>query len=268
MSPDEGWPFPPGLLGSAGDAIRGAILDELHVAGINDLSVPEATVLTEMAASEPGPTSTVEERRPRLGRQVDDMVRNGYLERSPTPGGEPTLAVTERGQLAANAVRRARSRLSERLGEQVPADWLDQARRVLSALSDLGGTTGRSRSRGREAAQLQRISPMFAVRDLAAAMEHYRALGFEVRPDDGGGHAWVRRERAGIHLLVDHDHDPTHGGLAYIRVADALALYEEWTAVETTHPVRLTPYGMQEGAHVDPDGNEILFGEPVDETDA
>jgi len=266
MSTDEEWPFPPGLLGSAGDAIRGAILDELHDAGLDDLSVQEATVVAGVSVTPPRLTAgAIGPPWDRLARQVDGLVHKGYLVRSTTSSGEATLEVTEPGRLAADAVRRARSRLGKRLGERIPSDWMDQARTVLSALSDLGDPTGRSRPRRREAGQLRRISPMFAVSDLAAAMEHYRALGFEARPDDDGGHAWVTRERAGIHFLEDHDHDPAHGGLAYVRVADAYALYEEWAAVATTHPVRLAPYGMREGAHVDPDGNEIRFGEPVHE---
>ena len=274
MSTDESWPFPPGLLGSAGEAIRGAILDELHGAAINDLSVPEATVLATMATRLPEPAAASAAGAPPApvaprGRPVDGLVSKGYLERSSTPGAEPALQLTQRGRGAADAVRLARSRLEERLGERVPAEWMRQTRAVLVALSDLGGGTGAARSRRRQAAQLQRISPMFVVQNLVAAMDHYRALGFEAHPDDdGGGHAWVTRERAGIHLLEDHDHDRTHGGLAYIRVADAVALHQEWTGVQTTRPVRLTPYGMREGAHVDPDGNEILFGEPIDQTDA
>jgi hypothetical protein len=37
---------------------------------------------------------------------------------------------------------------------------------------------------------LKRIAPIFAVRDLDAAMAHYRRLGFATRAYEGGGYAF------------------------------------------------------------------------------
>jgi hypothetical protein len=32
-----------------------------------------------------------------------------------------------------------------------------------------------------------------------------------------------------------------------------------------THPVEPTPYRLREGSHLDPDGNLIRFGSPIEE---
>lgn len=53
------------------------------------------------------------------------------------------------------------------------------------------------------------------------------------------------------------------GGSAYLFVADADALYAEWSRAGVggeTHPVEATSWGMREGLHADPDGNVIRFG--------
>jgi hypothetical protein len=50
-------------------------------------------------------------------------------------------------------------------------------------------------------------------------------------------------------------------------VRDADALYEEWSRpgiAGHTHPVEPTPYRLREGSHVDPDGNLIRFGSPIE----
>jgi hypothetical protein len=68
-----------------------------------------------------------------------------------------------------------------------------------------------------------------------------------------------------IHLGLDPDHDPSS---TYLYVRDADALFEEWSRPGIgglTRPVGLMPYGLHEGSHIDPDGNEIRFGSPADE---
>jgi hypothetical protein len=51
-------------------------------------------------------------------------------------------------------------------------------------------------------------------------------------------------------------------------VRDADALFEEWSQPGIgglTRPVGLMAYGLREGSHVDPDGNEIRFGSEAEE---
>ena len=61
-----------------------------------------------------------------------------------------------------------------------------------------------------------------------------------------------------------HDHE--HVGSAYLYVADADALYDEWARPGVgglTRRVGDTAYELREGGHVDPDGNLIRFGSPM-----
>lgn len=66
-----------------------------------------------------------------------------------------------------------------------------------------------------------------------------------------------------MHVARNLDHDPlTTAGCAYLQVDDARTLWGFWSAVlggRDVEPVD-TDYGMQEGAHVDPDGNLLRYG--------
>ncbi|WP_028922447.1 bleomycin resistance protein [Pseudonocardia acaciae] len=110
-----------------------------------------------------------------------------------------------------------------------------------------------------------RFAPIFPVADLARALEHYRALGFDVEPyEDGEEYGFAERDGAQIHFSVQRDLDPKVGAAAaYLYVADADALAEQWSRPGIggkTLPAQDTDYGMREGAHIDPDNNLIRFG--------
>jgi hypothetical protein len=107
---------------------------------------------------------------------------------------------------------------------------------------------------------------IFPVRNLAAALEHYRRLGFTAHAYEGGGYGFVERGNVEMHLGETPDLDPSANLAAvYLFVEDAAALHAEWEAAgvagELIAPTD-TDYGMHEGAHVDPDGNRIRFGSP------
>lgn len=118
--------------------------------------------------------------------------------------------------------------------------------------------------------RLESFSPVFPVRDLRRALTHYASLGFDARPyADGDHYGFADRDGVGLHLSLDvgHDHggepDHEHVGTAYLYVADADALYDEWARPGVgglTRRVGDTPYKLREGSHVDPDGNLIRFG--------
>jgi predicted enzyme related to lactoylglutathione lyase len=112
---------------------------------------------------------------------------------------------------------------------------------------------------------LQRISPIFPVRDLHAALEHYRRLGFDTRADGGGSYGFAARDAIEIHLgTVTAGNVSTSPASAYLHVADADALAREWQlAGGDVHPPVDTDWGRHEGALVDPDGNVIRFGSPT-----
>jgi predicted enzyme related to lactoylglutathione lyase len=112
-------------------------------------------------------------------------------------------------------------------------------------------------------ATLKRIAPIFAVRDVDAAMAHYRRLGFATRAYAGGGYGYATRDDVEIHLGLVPAEDPRRSS-AYLFADDADALAAAWRAagVEMHGPVD-TPWGQREGVVVDPDGNVIRFGSPT-----
>jgi hypothetical protein len=117
-----------------------------------------------------------------------------------------------------------------------------------------------------------RMAAVLPVRDLDAALEHYRRLGFDARPYEGGGYGYADRQGAQLHFSVVDDLDPRRTTSAvYLYVDDADALHAEWRASGATGQFfepEDTPYGLREGAHIDRDGNLIRFGSPLVRLDA
>jgi predicted enzyme related to lactoylglutathione lyase len=115
-------------------------------------------------------------------------------------------------------------------------------------------------------------APVLPVSDLGAAMDHYRRLGFDVKEyvDDegnGGYYGYANRGRVHLHLALAATVDPTASQVeVYLYVDDADALHAEWSTAGLTGRLSAptdTPYGLREGAHVDPDGNALRYGSPL-----
>jgi hypothetical protein len=115
----------------------------------------------------------------------------------------------------------------------------------------------------------QRLAPVLPVRDVDAALEHYRALGFEAeayseRSQGGAIYGFVRRGPVELHLARVVDLDPrANTSAVYVYVDDANALYESWSKAGVAgrfEPPTDTPYRLREFAHVDPDGNLLRVG--------
>jgi Ser/Thr protein kinase RdoA (MazF antagonist) len=150
-----------------------------------------------------------------------------------------------------------------------------------------------------ERPRFKQFSPIFPVTDLKRALDHYASLGFETNAYAGGDfYGFAERDGVGLHLALEHgghdhggddhahDHEPSRGqvrrhgtdgdrdeehegGVAYLYVDSADALYQEWTRpgiAGTTWPVGDTEYKLREGSHRDPDGNVIRFGSPMPPT--
>lgn len=127
------------------------------------------------------------------------------------------------------------------------------------------------------AQRLDRFSPIFPVRDLDRALAHYAALGFDTHGSGGGErYGFAGRDGVSLHLAEVHEHHHDHGeehdhafapGMAYLYVQDADALAAEWSREgiggRTLEPCD-RPYGLREGGHLDPDGNLIRFGSPLE----
>jgi catechol 2,3-dioxygenase-like lactoylglutathione lyase family enzyme len=120
-------------------------------------------------------------------------------------------------------------------------------------------------------AAFEDVAPVLPVRDLAAALERYRRLGFRVRAyGHGTGYGYAERGSVTLHLSAWDEHDPLRtGSQVYLFVADADAVHAEWTAsgVEGrfTEPGD-TEYGLREFAFVDTDGTLHRVGSPLART--
>jgi hypothetical protein len=114
---------------------------------------------------------------------------------------------------------------------------------------------------------LRRVAPVFITKDLSRALSHYERLGFAVEAYEASDfYGYAFRDGLEIHLAKVDDKDPaTNTCCAYLWVDDAWALHDEWAAARVEGrldaPVE-TDYGLNEGAHVDLDGNLIRFGSP------
>ena len=111
-----------------------------------------------------------------------------------------------------------------------------------------------------------RVAPIIPVRDANAAAERYRRLGFEVEWDPGPGqYAFVNRGPVSMHLHGWRGW-PHTGGLVYLYVSDADALYGQWTQAGVDgrfEDPRDTDYGLREFEYTDPEGKVHRVGSPL-----
>ena len=110
--------------------------------------------------------------------------------------------------------------------------------------------------------RLESVAPVFSTANLDRWLDHYRALGFEVK-NYGQIYGYASRDGVTIHVSVNANHDPAlTAGCAYVYVDDADALHALWSVVPGGRgPAPTdTPYGLREGGHLDPDGNLIRYG--------
>lgn len=115
---------------------------------------------------------------------------------------------------------------------------------------------------------LEKLSPIFPARDIAAAEAFYARLGFETVYRDDAEYLLMKRDGAELHFFLAPDLDPRcndHG--AYLRLSDVDALSAEIAALGLPergaprfHPAQDKPWGMRELALIDPDGNLIRAG--------
>ena len=112
---------------------------------------------------------------------------------------------------------------------------------------------------------LQRIAPIFTVRDVPASLEFYRRLGFATREYAGGGYGFVTRDGIEIHLGQVPEGDPRAiRASAYLWVDDADEVARVWRAAgaDIRQP-QDTGWGQHEGVLIDPYGNIIRSGSPA-----
>ncbi|MFB7718222.1 bleomycin resistance protein [Nocardia sp. NPDC056100] len=131
--------------------------------------------------------------------------------------------------------------------------------------------------------------PILPARNVAATLEFFARLGFEVEAYDTG-YGFVHRDAVELHYTGAPDHDPWHAaGAAFIAVEDAdrlraefvsagvwptdsddppctdSELHRRWDAGEElarVTPAEDKPWRMREFALMDPDNNLLRFGQP------
>ncbi len=112
------------------------------------------------------------------------------------------------------------------------------------------------------------VAPGMPTTDMARTAEHYRTIGFTFSAPGSlslaeAEFAIAGRDGIELHFALKKDHDPVRTATwVYIRVEDADAMSEEFIAAGAGQgrPVHNTDYNMREFAHIDPDGNLLLFG--------
>lgn len=265
----------PTLMRAARGAYAQSMRASLVAAGFEDLPRNGAFILVGID-SRGGPLDDLPEglgvTKQAVSQTIDVLVQRGYLDRRTDPGDRRRnlLELTERGQLVVDAVLAGIQEVERQLSEELSAQEYRAMRRALAIVARIKATRlDAGTSRRRPARQLRQFSPIFPVRDLPAALEHYRALGFRVASYDGGrDYGFADRDGIGLHLMAVADHDPDHAfGCCYLYVRDADALYEEWSRPSLggiTRRPEPTPYELNEGLHTDPDGNLIRFGSSLD----
>jgi DNA-binding MarR family transcriptional regulator/catechol 2,3-dioxygenase-like lactoylglutathione lyase family enzyme len=268
--------FPiPTLMRSARGVYAQSIRVQLQLLGVDDLPRNGAFILAGIDAPggpQPDLPAELGVTKQAVSQLVDVLVTKSYLERRGDAADRRrvVLELTDRGREVVAAVQRGVDAVDQQLAEQVPSGQIDAMRSALIALTGIKGkalATGAGRRR--PARQLRRFSPIFSVRDLRAALAHYAALGFDTAAYEGGDdYGFASRDGVELHLAVDAADPEPHPGAAYLYVRDADALYEQWSQPALgghTHPVGPTAYKLREGSHVDPDGNLIRFGSPIEE---
>ena len=118
------------------------------------------------------------------------------------------------------------------------------------------------------------VAPGVPTTDMARTVEHYQRLGFtfsapgSAAPPAEASFAIGERDGVALHFALKPDHDPSRTATwVYVSVEDADALSAELDAagVGQGRTPRDTDYKMRELAHIDPDGNLLLFGSPLRE---
>jgi DNA-binding MarR family transcriptional regulator/catechol 2,3-dioxygenase-like lactoylglutathione lyase family enzyme len=265
----------PTLMRAARGAYARSIRARLHAIGIEDLPRNGEFILAGIGDGDgprpdlPGDLGVTKQA---VSQVTDVLVSRGYVERRPDPADRRRIALelTELGWRVVEAVARGVDEVDRQLRERVPAGQVDAMRAGLLALAEIkSASAAAGTGRRRPERQLRSFSPVFGVRDLAAALDHYGALGFTtVAYEEGSEYGFADRDGTGLHLAADAGHDPAHGAAAYLYVRDADALYAEWSRPGIgghTHPASPTAYKLREGSHTDPDGNLIRFGSPLAE---
>jgi len=116
--------------------------------------------------------------------------------------------------------------------------------------------------------QIESVSPIFPVDDLAVSLDFYlQKLGFDLAWSWGEPAHIASVCRDGVEIMLSQRTGTSTPGTAqiYLGVSDIDAWYEALKSadVEVRVPIGDRPYGMRDFRIVDPGGNELSFGQPI-----
>ncbi|MDR6991813.1 VOC family protein [Luteimonas sp. 3794] len=116
--------------------------------------------------------------------------------------------------------------------------------------------------------QIESVSPIFSVDDLAASLDFYlQTLGFELAWSWGEPPHIASVCRDGIEIMLSQRSDISAPGAAQIYLG--VSAIDAWhdalksAGVHMRVPIGDRPYGMRDFRIADPSGNEISFGQPI-----
>jgi hypothetical protein len=132
--------------------------------------------------------------------------------------------------------------------------------------------------------------PILPAHDVALTVALFEQLGFASDVYASEGYAILRRSGIELHFTATEHVDPLHNnGMAFVRLTDAMALYEEFEAtgalpvmapgsigpdelqrmwdagdpIARMAAIEDKPWGIREFAILDPSNNLIRFGQPL-----
>ena len=205
----------PTLMRAARGAYAQSIRAQLHAIGVDDLPRNGAFILAGIDPTG-GPRQDLPTglgvSKQAVSQVIEALVNRGYLTRSPDPSDRRriSLELTGRGQQVVDAVLAAVEDVDRRLLAQVSAEQVEAMRAGAGhAGRDQGHRAGdRRRAAPAARASSASFSPIFPVRDLAAALDHYTSLGFDTLAYAGGAdYGFANRDGTGLHLAAHPDHE-------------------------------------------------------------
>ena len=125
---------------------------------------------------------------------------------------------------------------------------------------------------------ITRTAPILPVRDISVALAQYEKLGFNGRkytppgPDAIPIYGFLERDGLQFHLALSEELDPHRNSTAvYTYVDDPDALFREWDLAAPAgclEPPEDREWLMREMTYVDPDGNLLRIGRPLEAPDS
>ncbi len=184
----------PTLMRAARGTYARSIRAQIRAIGADDLPRNGIVVMTGIDTID-GPVQNLPRwlgvSKQAVSQVVDTLVNRGYLERSPDPDDRRrnSLGITERGREVLEAAYLGVEAVEDQLSERISPDQFEALRAGLYALAQIKGSDEATGAGVRRPLPtLRRFEPIFPVRDLSAALAHYRDSGVQhLRPRGGRG---------------------------------------------------------------------------------